>query len=43
MYIEEILLYLTWPLLIFLSYCAIKWALRQSEKKTKAANGATKA
>ncbi len=32
-YTSEILWYLSWPLLIVISYQAIKWALKKFEKK----------
>ncbi len=32
-YIKEILWYLSWPLLIVISYQAIKWALKKFEQK----------
>jgi len=31
MYIGEILMYLTWPLLIAISYFAVRWMLRRFE------------
>jgi hypothetical protein len=33
MYITEIIWFLTWPGLIFVSYLAIRWALKRFESK----------
>lgn len=33
MYISYIFLYLTWPLLIVISYFTIRWVLEKMEKK----------
>lgn len=32
MYIREILLYLTWPAVVIISYFAVRWALNKFEK-----------
>ena len=34
-YLSEILFYLSWPLLIVISYQAVKWALKKFEKTNK--------
>lgn len=31
-YLQEILWYLSWPLLIFVSYQSVKWMLKKFEK-----------
>lgn len=40
MYIGAILGYLSWPLLIGISYLAVRWALKYFEKQVAAAENA---
>lgn len=35
MYLGAIIGYLSWPLMIFLSYQAVRWALKYFEKRSK--------
>jgi hypothetical protein len=39
MYLGAIIGYLSWPLLIFLSYLAVRWALKYFEKQQASGGG----